>query len=99
MLTVIITGVAGLILLRWFCTRAPMATICAAALVGFGVQSGVIQVVPAIAGPIHRVGTSVRAWQHRQSARLACEISQSNALESEDQARLAQADKTCASAD
>jgi hypothetical protein len=97
-LIAIITGIAGLIVLRRLLRRAPIATVGAVAIAGFGVQTGLIPIVPAIAVPIHRASASVRAWQHRQSARLVCEISQSNALQSDDPAQLAQANDACASA-
>jgi hypothetical protein len=93
---VIVPVLAGLLAFLVFCAalrRAPLSTLLVAGAIGLGLHSSVLGLPTAITGPVARASASLRSWQNRTSARLACDIAQSHALIGDDPG---QSDAACA---
>jgi hypothetical protein len=95
MAVLLITVVVVVVILRVGLHRAPMATLACIGLFGFALHTGILTLPAAITTPVHGISSSIRSWQHNQSAALACEMAQASALRGADEASLERAQHIC----
>jgi hypothetical protein len=76
--------------------RGPLITLLSVGVLGFGVHTGVLSLPAAITTPLARANADVHAWQQRQSAALACEVTQTRALLGGDERDMNRANWLCA---
>jgi hypothetical protein len=90
----LIAGVVALTL-AYAASRRPLATLIAVCALGAGGHLGMLSAPAVVASPITQARDALRAWQAAQSAKLICDVAQSEALSRGSAADDAQATRDC----